>query len=321
MFVSISFSVVIFIDINRELSRFEVFQNIRRERLESEFGQLPTHPLTSAVDREIISEARGRLIANLLLLNTLILAISGGAAYFLAGRTLGPIKKMLDDQAQFIGDASHELKTPLTALRSEIEVYLRSKTHSVEEADEILKSNLEEVVRLQNLSDSLMILTSFERTNIQNVSMEMLDLKQIVSFVIKRVQPLAKDKNIVITDKSKKVELFGNEKSLIELFVILLDNAIKYSDRGKKVVISSVNDEKYVSVKVTDQGPGIEEADTERIFGRFYRADKSRTSTDKVGYGLGLSIAKEIVKLHNGNISVKSKVGKGSEFIVDLLLK
>jgi len=315
IFISIVFSVVIYVDVNRELVRFENFQRIRQERMREDFGELKLPPMSLAVDMQLIREARARLIASLAILNACIFAGSGVAGYFLAGRTLKPIKEMLDDQSRFVGDASHELKTPLTSLRSEIEVHLRSKKSTLKEANQILKSNLEEVMRLQSLTDSLMELTSFESTGLR-ASFEKVLLSDILMEAIRSVEPLAKAKKITIVNRAGKMKIMGNEGSLVRLFTILLDNAIKYSTRSKKVTLTSGILDEVMYVKVTDQGIGIDSSEIDKVFNRFYRIDKSRNSLTVPGYGLGLSIAREITQRHGGNISVKSS-NKGSVFTVE----
>lgn len=314
MLISFIFSVVIFVDVNRELVRFEHFQELRQERIREQFGdtQMPTE--TNPYDEQLVYEARSRLIASLVVLNICILAVAGVAGYFLAGRTLNPIKKAVEDQSRFIGDASHELKTPLTTLRSEIEVYLMGKKRTLSESDAILKSNLEEVIRLQGLTDNLMRLATLESPE---VSFEKVEILHVIDGAIKSVQAVAREKKISIQNKASKVNVTGNSKSLTQLFTILLDNAIKYSNKNTKIVIRSNVFGGVATIKVSDQGIGIAEDELEKIFDRFYRVDKSRNSSDVPGYGLGLSIAKEIVTMHNGAISCTSSA-KGSTFIVEL---
>jgi len=312
------FSVVTHVAVNRELTKFENFQVVRQEKMKEDFGDLKLPPMSLAVDKQLIREARARLIASLIILNAFIIAGSGVAGYFLAGRTLKPIHDMLEDQSRFVGDASHELKTPLTSLRSEIEVYLRSKKNTLDEANMILKSNLEEVMRLQSLTDSLMELTTFEST-VMRASFEKILLSNLLTQAIKNVEPLAKAKKIDIVNKSVKTRIMGNENSLIRLFTILLDNAIKYSSKGKKVTLTSGVLDEIMYVKVTDQGIGIESSEIDKIFNRFYRIDKARNSHSLPGYGLGLAIAREIVQHHNGTISVKSSQ-KGSIFTMEFPL-
>ncbi len=314
MLISFIFSVVIFVDVNRELVRFEHYQELRQTRIREQFGDEQMPAETNPFDEQLVYEARNRLIASLIVLNICILAGAGVAGYFLAGRTLDPIKRAVEDQARFIGDASHELKTPLTTLRSEIEVYLMGKRRKLAESDAILKSNLEEVIRLQGLTDNLMRLATLESPEI---SFEKIELVNVLNSAIKSVQAVAREKNIAIQNKSTKLNVVGNSKSLTQLFTILLDNAIKYSGSNTKITIRSSGYGGVATIKVLDQGIGIAESELEKIFDRFYRVDKSRNSSEVSGYGLGLSIAREIVAMHSGAIScVSSK--KGSTFIVEL---
>ena len=113
MLISFIFSVVIFVDVNRELVRFEHYQELRQTRIREQFGEEQVPAETNPFDEQLVYEARSRLIASLIVLNICILAGAGVAGYFLAGRTLDPIKRAVEDQARFIGDASHELKTPI----------------------------------------------------------------------------------------------------------------------------------------------------------------------------------------------------------------
>lgn len=317
MLISIFFSIVIYANVDRELVNFESYTETKRERILSNFGSSALDPISTAVDSELISEARGRLITNLAILNAVILVGSTIAGYFLAGRTLQPIKEMLDRQSRFIGDAAHELKTPLTSLRSEIEVYMLSKKQTKSEADAILKSNLEEVIRLQNLSDSFMQLTSFEHKELLNIPLVRTKLHPLVENAIRKIEPQAKERNIKIKCNVKNATIFADEKSLIQLFIILIDNAVKYSPSRSKVTVSTKISEN-VLIMVKDEGIGIKEGEISHIFDRFYRADESRSSTDIKGHGLGLSIAQEIARLHNGVISVTSKPSQGSVFTVAL---
>lgn len=314
MLISFLFSLVIFIDVNRELVRFEHYQELRQERIKQQLGEIQMPTETSPFDEQLIYEARNRLIASLVILNICILGGAGVAAYFLAGRTLEPIKKAVEDQSRFIGDASHELKTPLTTLRSEIEVYLRSKKKTIAESDAILKSNLEEVIRLQSLTDSLMRLTSLENSS---ADFEKVDIIAVLESAIRSVNGVAKEKKITIKNRANKITLKANTKSLIQLFIILLDNAVKYSKNNTNITIRSKLYGGVAFITVEDQGIGIPEKERERIFDRFYRVDKSRSSYDVPGYGIGLSIAKEIVGMHKGAISCTSNK-KGSIFIVEL---
>lgn len=318
MFISVLFSVVIYSGINRELERF---RHIRQLRLEREQTGLFTPPPPFRDNPDLNPEeyvrAEERLAFILFLINMSILGLSAIASYFLAGKTLRPIKEMVDEQNQFITDASHELRTPLTILRSEIEVNLRDKNLTLPDAKILLSSNLEEVIRLQSLSNNLMELAQYQKSN-NAVSLQKLSLSDIAKNAVKKMIPLAQQKNIKIVNKIKEYLITGNEQSLTELFIILLDNAIKYSNEKTKINIISHRTNHHIGVAIEDQGIGISKADMSHIFDRFYRADKSRTKEKISGYGLGLSIAKKIVESHKGTIRVESKLGKGSVFTITL---
>ena len=136
---------------------------------------------------------------------------------------------------------------------------------------------------------------------------------------VRMMSPLAEKKNVTLSGEGlKKVEIHADEQKIKQLILILVDNAIKYTPPGGKVIVRLDSfSEGKVSFSVQDSGIGIAEEDQDKIFERFYRVDKAR-SREIGGNGLGLSIASEIVRLHEGNISVESEVGVGTKFIVEL---
>jgi two-component system sensor histidine kinase CiaH len=321
MLVSVSFSVAIYQVLASELNRLEQVEQVRILRRLPEL-QLPLSPGGRPVllDPDVLIETKNRMKLTLILINLIILAGSAYAGYILAGRTLNPIKDMVDEQNRFITDASHELRTPLTSLKSEIEVNLRDKQLSLDQAKALLKSNLEEVNSLQVLSDGLIRLTQYQKGH-NSLAVTDVSLADIAREAVRKVTNAAKAKRITITNDTSDIHIQGNKTSLTELFVIFLDNAIKYSPKQKTVHVSSKKSDGHIRVVIADQGIGIAEKDIPHLFDRFYRADKSRTKTDVPGYGLGLSIAKQIAEQHNGNIRVTSKLNKGTTFIIELPLK
>jgi signal transduction histidine kinase len=326
MLVSISFSVAMYEALTVELDRVESIHLLRQEQQFSlpDFDDLPFElrqrgPRMFMIDPELIEDAKHRLIISLVLINLGILGGSSLAGYFLAGRTLRPIKEMVDEQNRFVSDASHELRTPITSLKTEIEVNLRDKGLG-ENTKEILRSNLDDVNNLQMLSDNLIKLTQYEKGN-GNVMFDNISLKELVEGACRKVASLAKHKKIVIDNRVEDCEVWANRQSLGEAFVVFLDNAIKYSKKGSGVRLISKISEKSVVVDIEDEGIGIEKEDIDHIFDRFYRADKSRTKGETEGFGLGLSIAEQIIKKHKGSIGVKSVVGKGTTFSIKLPLK
>jgi len=224
-----------------------------------------------------------------------------------------PIEQALEAQSQFTADASHELRTPLTAMKTEIEVAMRDKLLNISDAKKLLKSNLEEIEKLEYLSSSLLKLARSENNHKQ---FQNLLLNEAIEKSIKGLTPVANKKSIIIKAKLLKTRILGDESSLVEMFTIILENAIKYSDKGKTVHVQIVKEKEKVLVKIKDQGMGIKSSEIPYIFNRFYRADISRSKEKVFGYGLGLSIAKKIADSHHVSISVSSVLGKGTEFTI-----
>ncbi len=289
MAISLSFSLVIYTGVSRELTRIENFQRIRIQRVVG--------------DVDAMSEARVRIILTLGVINLSSRVLSGMGGYFLAGRTLDPISKMVEGQKEFVSNASHELRTPLTALKTEIEVALRDKKLNLAQAKKMLASNLEEANKMQALSNYLLKLSRYEGEG--KIPMAKVDLKLIAIKAIGKMK--------VVKDLKKSIVL-GNEDALVELITILLDNAVRYSPRGTQISVKVADG----AIEVIDKGPGIAKEDLPHIFDRFYRGEVSRNKEKVDGYGLGLSIAKSIVDLHEGTIGVESKLGKGTAFKVEI---
>lgn len=310
MTISISFSALIYrLDIN-EVERFDRMQ---RARVEIMFG-----PPSVDWDPTLVAETERRIVINLILMNLAILVISGVSGWVLAGITLNPIKEMVDEQNRFISDASHEINTPLTSLKLAMEVFLRNRKATLTSSKKLIKENIDEVDKLQALSHSLLQLSRFEVPN-GNTRLEICSIKEIIDEAVKKVKARALLKKIKITSDIADIKINCNKPSLVELFVILLDNAIKYSPEMSNITLSCKTTKDGVEVFVKDEGIGISKKDLPHIFDRFYRSDLSRSRSNEIGgYGLGLSIAKKIVDNHNGKITVKSKLGEGSKFVVQL---
>ncbi len=312
MLVSVFFSVAFYNlssrEIQRVIRRVELRQALEKETVFFRPTLNPNPPNLNELE-----ESNQRLIVMLVFINLGIFAAAGIGGYFLAGRTLKPIQTMVDEQNRFITDASHELRTPLTALRAEMEASLLDRGE-VKNARKIITSNLEEVVKLQTLSDSLLGLA--QDFNLKKTFFTKVSVQKIANDAIKKVGPTARRRHIFIESRISNKLINCWEAKLTQLFVILLDNAIKYSPKGSRIYVSSKKVDHFIKVVVKDSGIGIGEKDLSHVFDRFYRADASRTKIS--GYGLGLSIAKKIVEDHKGKISLESKLGKGSTFTVQL---
>lgn len=314
MALSIGFSFFLY-----RLSTAELNRGLRRQN--SFFAQprpgFPTLPPSFENFRvKQLEEGRQHLLDDLVIFNLTTLLLGGAASYALARRTLHPIEDALEAQSRFTADASHELRTPLTAMQTEIEVALRNTSLNKQQAKNLLKSNLEEVAKLKALSDALLRLAS---QNGHDGSSQA-NIESAIDQALARVEQQAKARSITINPSASPLVVAGDENSLSELLVILLDNAIKYSQPASKITVSAERHGKFAHLTVTDKGHGIKASDLPHIFDRFYRSDPSRSKDKIEGYGLGLSIAQKIVDLHNGSIEVKSTAGKGSQFTVKLPL-
>ena len=314
MTVSILFSLFIYRGVSFELER-----GLRRQIIHNVFPA-PNNAdfsVNTFFDQDVFDESLSRIKWQLFLVNLTILIISGVAGYFLAGKTLDPIEVMVDEQKRFISDASHELRTPLTVLKTEIEVSLRDKNLELNDAKKLLNSNLEEVNKIQTLTNYLLTLSRYQ--NIKNkLKFEQVQITKIASDVIEKLEPIANQKEIKLISKIKDCVFDANPTGINEIITILIDNAIKYSHKKGEIIISSKSDKKHITISVHDFGIGIKASDIPYIFNRFYRASAARNKEQIDGYGLGLSIAKTIVDLHNGKINIESNIGEGSTFIVKL---
>jgi heavy metal sensor kinase len=235
---------------------------------------------------------------------------------------------------QFTTDASHELKTPLTILKGEVEVALRKK-RPLHEYEQILESNLEEIDRMSKIVEDLLLLSKADIGEIR-LNREDIHLTRFISGLTEQMKILAQPKNIriEISNHQNEIHVFGDTLRMRELFINLIENGIKYTEAGGSILITLTKEtdgslspltpkEKkaatFAKITVADTGIGIAKEDQEKIFNRFFRVDKAR-SREQGGSGLGLSICKWIVEAHQGEITVESEPGKGSSFIVRLPL-
>jgi signal transduction histidine kinase len=327
MVVSLSFSAFVYQSVISEVSRgfrLHALRNSASINATPDWVVIRRDPEPSIMANQIISddenlfeEIRLRIIIQLGIVNAVILIGSALAGYFLAGKTLRPIEEMVLDQRRFIGDASHELRTPLTAMKTEIEVAMRDKKMTLSEAKDLLTSNLEEVDKMQSLSNYLLALNRYESGE-KELPMKSVALNKVIHQQVQKLKHLADSKKIILKEEVQELTIKANETSIEELVSILLDNAIKYSFAEGEVIVSLKQTKSYVVLRVKDSGIGIKASDIPYIFNRFYRADTSRAKEKIDGYGLGLSIAKSIVEMHGGKIDVDSVIGKGTTFTVTL---
>lgn len=229
---------------------------------------------------------------------------------------LQSIHRSIEMQKRFVADVSHEIRSPLTALRGSIEVALRRR-RSVEDYEDVLESSLTDVIRLSRMTDDLLFLTRADN-NILELRQQWFDLDTALSSVSERLRQKAVASGVsLIDDYRVSLEVYGDALLLEQAFANFIENAVKYTPRGGKVTIRTEEQDGRVLVIVSDTGIGIPEEEIPHLFERFYRVDKER-SRKAGGTGLGLSIADWIIKAHKGTVSVESKLGEGTNFIVSL---
>jgi signal transduction histidine kinase len=266
---------------------------------------------------EDLNIARHFLLRNILLIDVFVLLISSFLSYLLAGETLKPIEKMIKIQSSFISDASHELRTPITAIQSSLEVALRDKKMKKEEAIRVLEENLEDIEGLKILSEQLLNLASYQE-NIESLNKVKVDLQLLADSVFTELDKIAKKKKIKLSKEVEDLELDLDRDKVKQLLTILLDNAIKYSKAKSEVKLKMSLEKDRLLIEVSDQGMGISDDDLEHIFDRFYKSNQARTKDQSGSFGLGLAIAKKIADLYKTEIKVESELSKGSTFSVKI---
>lgn len=308
MTLSILFSVILYAVASSEINRAFEPRRLGERGLFLGEGMM-------AVRDDFISESNSRLGVSLVLFNLTVLLGGSALSYFLARRTLYPIEVAHDAQARFASDAAHELRTPLAVMRTESEVVLRSKKASSAELRQTLKSNLEEVSRLQQLTDRLLLLAVNQELVLNEVN-----AKDAAMEAVTRVALLVDQKKIEIDNQVQQVKVLASHDSLVDVLGILLDNAIKYSPSGSRITLVGEIVKNNLLISVVDEGVGVPPEEQVKIFERFYRADRSRSKENVEGHGLGLSLAKQLCDDMKANLVVKSDGCKGSTFTISLPL-
>lgn len=223
-------------------------------------------------------------------------------------------------RTEFISNIAHELKTPLTSISGFAQT-LQSKTDIDDiSRDRFINIIVDESERLQRLIDSVMQLSELEHTSentrFLNTS---IDIVQAVDTSVSLLSNFAIDKNISIYKNiDETIILYGNPDKFKQMVLNLIDNAIKYGKNNGNVWIDIFREDKFVMISVKDDGLGIAPDDISRLTERFYRGDKSRSQVI-TGTGIGLSIVKHTAKLFNGELDIKSELGKGSAFKIKIL--
>ena len=291
---------------------------------------------------------------NSLLISAILALIGGVVTYFISGHALRPIREFSDKieevqaqnladsrieenkvkelnqlsvsynkmlerlsdafeiQRQFTANAAHELRTPLSLMQVQLDLY-NSTRHPDNDADTLQTIKM---VTEQNGRLSKMVKTLLDMSELQTVGRDdKIMVDALVDEVLADLDPLAQKKNIKLTGKCKNITMVGSDILIYRLVYNLVENAIKYNHPGGQVTVTAYWKEKHVYLSVEDTGNGIPEELRERVFEPFFRVDKSR-SRELGGVGLGLALVHEIVRVHDGSITVKSSSSGGTIFEV-----
>ena len=230
------------------------------------------------------------------------------------------IVKLENMRRDFVANVSHELKTPLTSINGFVETLIINEDLPSDKRNRFLAIIQKESDRLKRLIEDILLLSSIESKN--NLVTENVLLYNVFKEVYEMISYIASSKHIKIyynfEDENVAIQAYGDY--IKQLFLNLVDNAIKYTPEGGTVIINQFTRNNEITIEVIDNGVGIPKEDQDKIFQRFYRVDKAR-SRSVGGTGLGLAITKHIVNSLQGNISVESKLGEGSKFIVTIPTK
>jgi signal transduction histidine kinase len=273
----------------------------------------PGGPAVIQVSRSLEPEheALSKLLVGLFVGGLLGLIGAALGGWFLAGKSLRPVKVAFDRQHAFVADASHELRTPLAVIRANAE-FISTEQPENAEAKEIMG----ETDRLSGLVDALLAVARGDEAT--PALALVVDVAELTEGAVASFQPLAAEKGLELTvATAEQLEVPGDADQLRQVLVILLDNAVRYSAEGGRIHVQARANGSTALVTVHDTGIGIPADQLERIFERFYRGDEAR-NRQSGGAGLGLAIAQELVNRHHGKLTVESTEGAGSTFTVQL---
>ena len=236
---------------------------------------------------------------------------------FLSNWALLPVEKTWNQQKQFIADASHELKTPLTVLLANMDILENNKSDTIQSQIKWIQASKQEAKQMKNLIEEMLFLAKSDANRIDN-SKSTINVSDTLFSLILSMEVIAFEKNVIINYASTiddNLYTIANEKQLMSLLSILLENACKYAYEETSITVKLKREQSKIKFEINNYGPVIPKNDIAHIFERFYRVDKSRNK-EHGGYGLGLSIAKKITDENNMKISVESSAEKGTTFKV-----
>ncbi|WP_205689015.1 sensor histidine kinase [Bacillus dicomae] len=239
-----------------------------------------------------------------------------GIGFFLAGRALVPIQNSWEKQQQFVSDASHELRTPLAVIQSKTDILFQSPSATIEEKAMDISTISKECRRLSKLVANLLLLARSDSDQIE-MDKKTFEIDKLLEEIVDPYKEIASyQEKEMILKVEHGISFMGDRERIHQMMVILLDNAMKYTNEGGHIQIDCTQTNSSIRIRVKDDGIGVKDEDIPKLFNRFYQGDKARSASE--GAGLGLSIANWIVEKHYGKILVESEWGEGTCFEVIL---
>ncbi|WP_138493645.1 sensor histidine kinase [Paenibacillus pinistramenti] len=262
-----------------------------------------------------------KILTNLIYTFSAVALVMLGVIYvvsrYFANRSIKPVKEAFEKQKRFIGDASHELKTPLAVINTNADVLLANGEDTVNEQAKWVHHIKSETERMKTLTNDLLYLTEMDDARERTIQVPF-NLSEAVESVILTMEAVIFEKDLVMDYRIEPgLSVTGSSEQMKQVVMILLDNAAKYSNPKGSINIALERQKGHILLSVSNTGPGIPADHLDKIFDRFYRVDASR-SRQKGGYGLGLAIARSIVEQHKGKIYARSVPNETTTFYVQL---
>lgn len=278
--------------------------------------QYPNGTLFALIDRTSYHKQLANTAIMVALLYCCSVVFVALLALLSSARLLSPVASAMTKQRDLIANASHELKTPLTIIATNLSVIKSEPDSTVKDNEKWISSISSQLVRMRDLVNNMLELSKLEQSELQKQDV---NFSEISEGACLEFEATCFEKNVkLITEIQPDLHVYGEPKSLERLVVILLDNAIKYSGDNGKVGVRLFLDSKRVHLSVMNTGECISKEDAKHVFDRFYRTDGARQNKDNQSFGLGLSIASATVKAHCGEIDCHGIEGKGTVFDVYL---
>ena len=213
---------------------------------------------------------------------------------------------------RFVADASHELRTPITAIRGFAELHRQGAVTGEEKTKELIGRIENESKRMGSLVEDLLLLARLDQS--RQMKSEPVNLSKLVLDAVESARAAGPNYPVNFNESDDEIYALGDNDRIHQVVANLLANARTHTPIGTKIDVSVIQSEDGVRIRIADNGPGLSEKDQAQIFERFYRADASRVRTDGEGTGLGLSIVDAVMRAHAGEVSVESELGKGATF-------